>query len=184
MNASNQRTFQAVRNEYPYVTQHANARMFIFSRIPFESSRYVDHKIGTFPQPMATFQVDGKEFAVVGIHTSTALSHIGWKQRNLELTRTADLVRQLDTPAIVTGDMNVSSFSANFQNFLVAGGLVDGRIGQGLYATWPVFIPFVQIPIDHFVATPDVQVTRFANGSYTGSDHRPIVIDFNLTIEP
>jgi endonuclease/exonuclease/phosphatase (EEP) superfamily protein YafD len=39
------------------------------------------------------------------------------------------------------------------------------------------------IPIDHFLVSEDVAVTRFETGPRVGSDHLPIVADIRIGID-
>lgn len=85
---------------------------------------------------------------------------------------------------ILVGDLNNTPFSPTFKQLLKQSHLKDTRIGQGIFPTWPVTLPFMWIPIDHVLVSDAFQVESFQAGPYTGSDHYPIVVDLSLKAKP
>ena len=61
-------------------------------------------------------------------------------------------------------------------------GLDNARKGFGLLPTWPAFMPwpFLRIPIDHCLVSPDIRVIRMRTGRTIGSDHLPIIVDMAI----
>lgn len=169
----------ALWDSYPYVVDSHDGNI-ILSRIPLEGKDVI-RSPWMRPDVVARFVWDGKPFTVVGVHPTTPLSERGWQRRNEHLQQIAAYVQQENQPTIVAGDFNISPFSPYFADLLAKSGLENGRVGQGINTTWPNnSFSFMRIPIDHFLATPDITVQSLETGPYVGSDHRPLIIDFSL----
>jgi len=85
---------------------------------------------------------------------------------------------QIDGPAILAGDLNLTRQSPKFQPLLDVG-LVDTRLGHGIAGTWPSALPF-RVGIDHILHTPDIQTCSIEVSDSTGSDHRPLIARLKL----
>lgn len=82
---------------------------------------------------------------------------------------------------ILIGDLNTTSWSYYFKNFIKAMQLVDSRKGFGLQTTWPSILPIMAITIDHILISPDIKVLNHKIGPHIGSDHYPVFVE--LVIE-
>jgi len=77
-------------------------------------------------------------------------------------------------------DPFTTPWSAVFGNLLKASNLRDSSRGRGVQPTWPARLPLFWIPIDHFLHSPELQVISKRTGPAVGSDHLPLLIEFNL----
>ena len=168
--------------QYPYQIDAPGQENIILSRVPLQEGWYDYSGHQRRPDVVGRFVWEGQSFTIVGTHPSTPLSHWQMSHRNAHLEHLASLSRTTSPtePVIVTGDFNTSPFSVHFQTLLREGGLRDGRYGFGLHNSWPRQIPFLRIPIDHFLHSSGIKVSQFASGPFGGSDHRPIVVDFSV----
>lgn len=99
----------------------------------------------------------------------------------------ANLIRDIDTPVLLAGDFNSTSFSYALRQFSVDAGLE--RQTQFL-TSFPsrimrryLFAPFPILPIDH-VMTRGLIVPEVARAPSSGaSDHYPVYADFALASE-
>jgi endonuclease/exonuclease/phosphatase (EEP) superfamily protein YafD len=89
------------------------------------------------------------------------------------------MVQALPTPKILVGDLNTSLWSPYYAHLIRQTGLDNARRGFGLLPTWPAYMPwpFLMIPIDHCLVSPDIGVIKMRTGRNIGSDHLPIVVD-------
>lgn len=179
MTSSHRRTMAVLWDNYPYVVDN-NGGNVILSRIPVESTE-IDYVTFGRANVVMRLNLSGTSFTVMGVHTSTPLRKWKWEDRNGHLQEIAAFVQQEGQPTIVAGDFNISPFSPNFFALLRDSGLQNGRIGQGINTTWPDnALAILRIPIDHFLATPEISVHDLQTGPYVGSDHRPLIVDFSL----
>ena len=85
-------------------------------------------------------------------------------------------------PAIVAGDLNDVGWSHTTRLFQRISGLMDPRLGRGLFSTFPATIPFMRWPLDHVFFDPEFRLCRLERLGFIGSDHFPILAE--LSFEP
>src|SRR5690606_5126706 len=100
-------------------------------------------------------------------------------ERDQELLLTAELVRKQKLPVIVMGDLNDVAWSSTTELFLKMIGLLDPRVGRGLYNSFNARIPIMRFPLDHvFISAhfEHIQIKRLNNFN---SDHFPIFAKYH-----
>ena len=93
--------------------------------------------------------------------------------RNEQLAIAGDVLAEVDGPKIVVGDFNATPWSAGLRAFRSENELS----GFNTRATWPIWLGFAGIPIDHAFVSRDLGILEIETGPDIGSDHRPILID-------
>nr|WP_070960756.1 endonuclease/exonuclease/phosphatase family protein [Hyphomonas sp. Mor2] len=74
---------------------------------------------------------------------------------------------------ILMGDFNTTPWSATFRN------LPGKRAGDPRFSsTWPTFFPVAGIPIDHILASENLELVEFKVLDSVGSDHYPLLARF------
>jgi len=130
------------------------------------------------PSSLARIRINEKSITVVGTHTLAPYSEAMWRGRNSFTRELAQVLRKVEGPLVVTGDLNNTPWSAHFRAFLKASGLHDSAQGLGPQPTWPVAsIPLMRIPLDHCLHSDDVHIANKRPGPDIGSDHLPLIID-------
>jgi endonuclease/exonuclease/phosphatase (EEP) superfamily protein YafD len=129
------------------------------------------------PAVSATLLINERSLQLLSVHTSWPLGAEASALRDRQLALVAEFARAHTGPLIVLGDLNVSPFSAHFQEMLVGGNLKSAAQGFGWQPTWPTFLPPAGIHIDHALTSAGIIVTSFRRGSRVGSDHLPIIIE-------
>lgn len=104
----------------------------------------------------------------------------GYAERKEQFLRLAAAAKKQELPVIVAGDFNAAPYSQIFRQFVTVSGLLDSRTGFGWQPSWPTSFPFLWIPIDHILVSPEVQVLKRETGSYIGSDHYPVVAELAI----
>jgi endonuclease/exonuclease/phosphatase (EEP) superfamily protein YafD len=125
--------------------------------------------------------IDQKEILFCGVHIPRHHLNKKFSVRQKMILRVADKISTRSHPVIVAGDFNATPFSPIFKKFLKVSGLKDSRNGFGWQPTWPALLPFLWIPIDHILVSPDIKIHYRETGSYIGSDHFPVIAELSIS---
>lgn len=140
----------------------------------------------------ARVEVNGQQISVVGIHPFPPTTPELFGSRNQVLAAVSDYVQLQPNPVILVGDFNTTMWSPYYRQLARTTGLQNSRAGFGLLPTWPSSLSYAnvpqlnaltrlfQIPIDQCLASPSLEVVGMHTGPNIGSDHLPIVVDFQL----
>jgi endonuclease/exonuclease/phosphatase (EEP) superfamily protein YafD len=172
----------SLRSDFPYEKSLTleNDGIALLSRVPFKTV-----SIGTigrvgFPSIIARFDAGGQPFTLIGAHPRAPILPERARLRNRQIEALQRFVASNPGPIVLMGDLNNTPWSPIFEHFLHTTGLRDTREGYGLSPTWPALFPLLWIPIDHVLVSPEVAVHNRRVGSYVGSDHFPVLIDFSI----
>ncbi|MFZ6026552.1 MAG: endonuclease/exonuclease/phosphatase family protein [Chloroflexota bacterium] len=135
--------------------------------------------LGT-PTLLGRFTLGGIPLNVIVTHPAPPKTAFETNARNSQLAELAGFLAAQQVATLLAGDLNITSWSPFFGRLLRQGNLRDSRIGYGIQASWPAASPFARVPIDHVLVSPDIQVHHRCLGPLTGSDHRPVLVDFSL----
>lgn len=100
----------------------------------------------------------------------------GTEERDAELLIVGKEVRNDSTPSIVAGDLNDVAWSRSNSLLQEISGILDPRIGRGLYATYNADWPFLKWPLDHAFFDESFRLLDVAVLGDIGSDHFPFFV--------
>ncbi len=136
------------------------------------------------PMVFSSFGPQLKGLQIYSIHS--ARPHWKYSTQRQQFENFADyLAAQKAAPTIIGGDFNSTISSTLLRDFQANSGLKPVGV---FVPTWPQrlrqlgyhSLPFLQFDIDHFFVEPKLKIVRKWRGPDLGSDHRPLLIEFEL----
>jgi endonuclease/exonuclease/phosphatase (EEP) superfamily protein YafD len=171
-----------LQERFPYrkaLPRPGSVGIALYSRLPVERFDVIPLGSRRIPGLLARINGGGGVLSVVTVHPRLPMRRHDFRQRNEQLRDAAALVHALPAPKILVGDLNTSLWSPYYARLIRHTGLSNARQGFGVRPTWPAWMPwpFLRIPIDHCLVSPDIGVRMMRTGKPIGSDHLPIIVD-------
>lgn len=129
--------------------------------------------------PTAVTQIrlpDGNTIGFIGLHPKPPLA---WSRpttmRDAHILQAALMARASRIPTIVAGDFNAVPWERVTRRALRIGGLLDPRVGRGLFATYDTGSYLISWPLDQILFQQQLRLRNFDRLPDFGSDHRAVV---------
>lgn len=101
--------------------------------------------------------------------------------RDAELVVMAREIKQAGPrPTIVAGDLNDVAWSPTSELFLRLSGLLDPRIGRGMFNSFDANNPLFRYPLDHVFHSTHFRLVELRRLGKVGSDHFPMLVELAL----
>lgn len=172
---------------YPYRFAPENQQYFglgLWSKYPLNKTHLRFLGQAELPTLETTLEIETQELRLLVTHLDSPV-RVPALRRNRQLRALGKHLQELRQPLLVMGDLNVSMWSPHYKDFERISGQRNGRKGFGILPTWPTFLPpLAQIPIDHCLISPDLQMQEMRTGKAVGSDHLPLIFRLQLSRPP
>lgn len=151
--------------------------MHLYSRFPLEQTE-VRHLIQEDVPSIETLVVlpEGQQVRLYCVHPAPPSPSENWEsaERDAELIQIGRMAAASDLPVIVAGDLNDVAWSRMTKYFREISGLLDPRVGRGLFNTFHAGIPLLRWPLDHIFHSADFRLVRLERLPAIKSDHFPV----------
>ena len=154
--------------------------MHVYSQLPLEDAAIqflVEDDIPSM-HAMAVLP-SGRKVRMHFLHPAppSPTEHDESTERDAELLVVAKSVAGLDTPVIVAGDLNDVAWSTTTRLFRKISGLLDPRIGRGMFNTFHAEHWFLRWPLDHLFHSRHFTLGFIRRLPAFGSDHFAMLVE-------
>lgn len=173
-----------LENKYPHTVKCPLDNLYgmhLYSKLPLQnrSVKYlVEHGVPSIHTKVIL--PSGREINMHFLHPvppSPTTGNEESTERDVELLIVGEKVSEINSPVIVTGDLNDVAWSETTRLFKKISQLLDPRIGRGFYNTFNANYWFLRWPVDYVFHSSHFTLTHIERLPYFGSDHFPIMVE-------
>jgi endonuclease/exonuclease/phosphatase (EEP) superfamily protein YafD len=160
--------------------------MHVFSRLPLADEEICYLVEQDVPSIHATLELrTGDKVRMHFLHPAppSPTENQESAERDAELVIVARSIAESDQPLIVAGDLNDVAWSATTRLFRKLSGLLDPRVGRGVFNTYHAKYLFVRWPLDHLFHSRHFTLRDIQRLPAIGSDHFPLLTRLSFTPE-
>jgi endonuclease/exonuclease/phosphatase (EEP) superfamily protein YafD len=171
---------QVLRDTLPYAVEHPLDNTYgiaLYSRFPLHEPVVREVVEVGIPSIWGSFELpagDRVQFAFV--HPRPPRVAEDTDERDAELVLVAREIEGHEGPALVAGDFNDVAWSDTTTLFQRISGLLDPRIGRGLYSTYHARYPLLRWPVDYAFHSEELALVELRRLAAAGSDHFGILV--------
>jgi endonuclease/exonuclease/phosphatase (EEP) superfamily protein YafD len=157
--------------------------MHVYSRYPLTNTAINYEVEEDKPSMNARIGIDSKTFVnlyVMHPAPPSPSENAESTERDVELIKLAERVTDCNDRIIIAGDLNDVAWSATTRLFRQVSGLLDPRIGRGMFNTFNAFHWFARWPLDHVFLSNHFKIKEIQRLPAMGSDHFPLMIELAI----
>lgn len=184
-----QTQLDALQDEYPYTLKCPLDNLYgmsVFSQLPLHDGEIEFLVEDDVPSMHACVELRcGRHVRVHFLHPAppSPTENPESLERDAELLVVAKAIAKRDGPVVVTGDLNDVAWSATSLIFKKISGLLDPRVGRGLFNTFNAKHWFLRWPLDHVFHSGHFTVADLRRLPPFGSDHFALYTELYLEDE-
>ncbi|WP_194724888.1 endonuclease/exonuclease/phosphatase family protein [Noviherbaspirillum malthae] len=182
-NAWWQSQLDVLEAEYPYTIKCPLENLYgmhVYSRLALEDSETRFLVEDDIPSMHTTVVLgSGQRVQVHFLHPTppSPTENAESAARDVELLVVAKHVSELNCPVIVAGDLNDVAWSSTTRLFRKISGLLDPRVGRGMFNTFHADHWFMRWPLDHLFHSRHFTLSFIKRLPSYGSDHFPVLVE-------
>ena len=183
-----QSQLDALKTDYPYAIKCPLDNLYgmhVYSTLPILESQIEFLVEPEVPSIHALVQLpSGQPVRIHCLHPSppSPTENEASSERDAELLVVAKSVANSKKPVIVTGDLNDVAWSETTRLFRKISGLLDPRVGRGMFNTFHAGYWFIRWPLDHLFHSDHFRLSQIYRLPRFGSDHFALFTE--LSFEP
>ncbi len=172
---------QRLAPRYPYSVRYPLENTYgihLYSKLPLEEPEVRFLVQPGIPSIRARLRLrSGTLVEFHAVHPTPPQPQRDTTPRDVELILVGLQVNGDGRPTVVAGDLNDVGWSDTTRQFQEVSGLLDPRVGRGLYATFNANWPLLRWPLDHVFVDRSFRLVRLTREGDIGSDHFPIFVE-------
>ena len=179
----------ALEPEYPFALKCPLENLYgmhLYSRLPMEDPK-IQFLVESDVPSMHTVLVlgSGDRVRLHCLHPAppSPTENPASRERAAELVVVGKAGADAELPVVVMGDLNDVAWSATTRLFRKISGLLDPRVGRGMFNTYHARVPLVRWPLDHLFHSGAFRLVEMRRLPAIGSDHFPILVELQLIPE-
>lgn len=161
--------------------------MHVYSRLPFnvnEISYLVEKDVPSIHVSLVLRTGESVRMHFVHPAPPSPTENLESAERDAELITIARSIAETTQPVVVTGDLNDVAWSATTRLFRKTSGLLDPRVGRGIFNTFHADYFFLRWPLDHLFHSAHFTLKNIQRLPSIGSDHFPLYTTLTFTPVP
>ena len=180
---------RVLESDYPYTVKHPLENtygMLLYSRLELVGAEVKFLIRDDIPSMHTQVRLaDGRLIWLHGLHPEPPYPKEAEQttERDAELLLVGREVKERNAPALVAGDLNDVAWSYTTKLFQQISGLLDPRVGRGMYNTFSAHNPLLRWPLDHVFHSDHFKLVQLERLPAFGSDHFPVFIELNMEPE-
>ena len=168
---------KSLKSIFPYNTG-LDKPLDLFDSLILSKYPLLNTKIGKHHLVQTNFILNEKKISILGIHLYPQEYQVNLNYALQQTNYLKKTVNNINTNLILLGDLNMTSSSKRFTNFLKDTNLYTYSSFKNITSTWPTYLPnYLGIQIDHVLFTKNFRLISKKIANDFGSDHRPLIVE-------